>query len=426
MVLPAYRYYDVYPRIVRSGSTVTITIRPLHNHVLLDANNHYQLTWQPLDGPPSRSTIMHLEPQSGALRFKAEFLAEGEYVLLLNADQGERSRNFTEFRLYALDDDLFNRRPFKGDMHMHSNRSDGLESPAYVAAACRRIGMDFMAVTDHAQYAPSLEAIKAFQNIPIDLQIFPGEEVHSPDHPVHIINFGGRFSVNDLFDEPIYGAEVQQIANQLPPIHAGINRKTYASCLWTFDKIRQANGLGILCHPYWVSLHRYDVPAALTEVLLSHQPFDALELIGGYYPHESDSNLLQVARYHEARSKGKRIPIVGVSDAHGCEREYLFGWYYTIVFSPSNKLPDLIQSIKDGYSVAVENLPNQSVRSHGPFRFVRYAQFLLHHVFPEHDELCVEEGRLMLSSLAGISQAEEKLASLQGRTPAFFKHIFAG
>jgi hypothetical protein len=426
MVLSAHRYYDVSPRIVRAGSTVVITIRPLHDHVRLDSNNHYHLTWQPLDGPPSRSVTLHVEPRSGALHFKAEFLTEGEYVILLNSNQDERSRNFVEFHIYALDDDLYNRRPYKGDLHMHSNHSDGRESPAYVAAACRRIGLDFMAVTDHAQYAPSLKAIQAYQNLPLDLRIFPGEEVHSPDHPVHIVNFGGQFSINDLFDEPLYKAEVQQIANQLPPIQKDISRKTYASCLWTFDKIRQANGLGIFCHPYWVSLHRYDIPAALTEVLLSHQPFDALELIGGYYPHESDSNLLQVARYHEARTKGKRIPIVGVSDAHGCERDILFGWYYTVVFSPSLDLADLILAIKDCYSVAVEHLPDQPVRSHGPFRLVRYAQFLLHHIFPEHDEICVEEGQQMLAYLAGEPQAAEKLAALQGRTCSFFDHIFDG
>jgi len=425
---PTYRYYDVYPKIVRAGRTSTITIRPLHDHVqFTDDQNHnnlYHITWQPVDGPASQAKILNVEPHSGVLRFTVDFMAEGEYVVMLNANRGERSRNFAEFRLYALDDDLFERRPFKGDLHMHSFRSDGRESPAYVAASCRRIGLDFMAVTDHARYSPSLEAIDAFCNIPVDLRIFPGEEVHSPDNPVHIVNFGGSFSVNELFDKPEYRIEIEQIARQIPLLPQGINRQAYASCLWTFNKIRQGGGLGIFCHPYWESLHRYDVPSTLTEILFAHTPFDALELISGYFPEESDSNIFQVARYHEARANGKKIPIVGVSDAHGCERGFLFGWYYTIVFSPTSELSDLVSSIKELYSVAVEELPNQAARSHGPYRLTRYAQFLLKHVFPHHDELCRQEGELMLSYLTGEEGSVEQLSRLMGGTQRLMEYIF--
>ena len=85
--------------------------------------------------------------------------------------------------------------PYKGDLHIHSNRSDGREPPAHVAARCRQIGLDFVALTDHHQYAPSLEAIAAFTAAPVDLALYPGEEVHAPGNPIHIVNFGGRFSV---------------------------------------------------------------------------------------------------------------------------------------------------------------------------------------------------------------------------------------
>merc|ERR1712000_444133 len=115
-----------------------------------------------------------------------------------------------------------------------------------------------MALTDHRQYALSLEAQQAYAGIPIDLRIYPGEEVHPPDNPVHIINFGGSFSVNDLFeDRGRYQAEVDQIDQQLGTLPAGVNRYQYASCCWAFEKIRQGGGLGIFCHPYWFTGHRY-------------------------------------------------------------------------------------------------------------------------------------------------------------------------
>mgnify|MGYP003319764264 FL=1 len=76
----------------------------------------------------------------------------------------------------------------------------------------RKIGLDFMALTDHRKNEPSLPAIRAYDGVPIDLRIYPGEEVHPPNNPVHMVNFAGSFSVNELFeDKEKYQAEVDQI-----------------------------------------------------------------------------------------------------------------------------------------------------------------------------------------------------------------------
>jgi hypothetical protein len=295
-----------------------------------------------------------------------------------------------------------------------------VESPAYVAAACRKIGLDFMAITDHRQYPPSLEAMRAFAGVEVDLRIYPGEEVHPPDNPVHILNFGGGFSVNALFQSEAYQNGVQVIADRLTDFPAGVDRTVYASCVWCYEQIRAGGGLGVFCHPYWYSRQHYDVPVALTDLLFARQPYDALELIGGYHRFEIESNTLQVARYHEERAAGKRIPIVGVSDAHGCETGALFGWYYTVAFAHSTDLPDLTSAIKDLYSVAVEALPGETARAYGPFRLVRYTQYLMREVFPAHDELCREEGRLMLAYAAGDPQAAAALSGLKGRTAKLY------
>jgi len=58
---------------------------------------------------------------------------------------------------------------------------------------------------------------------------------------------------------------------------------------------------------------------ALIKVHFEQHPFDAFELIGGYKSFEVESNMLQVARYHEERARGRQIRVVGASDAHGCE-----------------------------------------------------------------------------------------------------------
>jgi len=282
-----------------------------------------------------------------------------------------------------------------------------------------------MAVTDHHRYRPSLEAICAFEGLDCDLAIYPGEEVHPPDNPTHIINFGGSYSINECFASDDYHADVRAIQARLGDLPPGVDPYQYASCCWCFEKIRQAGGLGVFCHPYWFTSHRYTPSGALTAYLLDRQPFDAFELIGGFFRFEADSNTLQVARYHEERARGKRIPIVGSSDAHGCERGELFGWYYTLVFAPSVALPDLVDSIKGLYSVAVEALPGEIARAYGPFRLVKYALFLMREVMPQHDELCAGEGRLMLAHLAGDPSAAASLCALRGRTGAFLRHCWA-
>jgi predicted metal-dependent phosphoesterase TrpH len=82
------------------------------------------------------------------------------------------------FSVYSVNDDLLSRVPYKGDMHIHTYYSDGIESPAYVASSCRKIGLDFVAITDHGKYFPSIEAIDTFKDLDLDFKIFPGEEVH--------------------------------------------------------------------------------------------------------------------------------------------------------------------------------------------------------------------------------------------------------
>jgi hypothetical protein len=429
MIRKENRYYDVHPRIVRAGHETTIHIRPLYGHCRFHDDRAYVVTILPTEGSAGQTTWSDhweasLRPSRGVLQVRYPFEDEQEYALLVRAADGERRAVLAEFRLYALEDDLFSRRPFKGDIHIHSAYSDGWESPAYVAGASRRIGLDFMAVTDHRQYAPSLEALRAYEDVEIDLRIYPGEEVHPPGNPVHIINFGGRWSLNEQFPTDTYRAEVSALEATLTDLPPEVERYPYASCLWCYDQIRQAGGLGLFCHPYWLSRHRYDVPLYLTELILERQPYDALELIGGYHRFEIESNTLQVARYHDQRARGKQIPVVGVSDGHGCERDELFGWFYTIAFAPSSDLPDLIESVVDLYSVAVEALPGETARAFGPFRLVKYAQFLLREILPQHDELCVEEGRLMLAHAAGDERAAEGLRALKGRAPALYDHLW--
>ena len=104
-------------------------------------------------------------------------------------------------RLYAADEDLLSLGFYKGDTHLHSCRSDGVGTPFEVALSYRRAGFDFICLTDHHRYAPSLEARDAVAAITDAFTVFPGEEVHNRDMGyVHTVNFAGKASVNELIE----------------------------------------------------------------------------------------------------------------------------------------------------------------------------------------------------------------------------------
>ena len=420
---PGHGTFDVSPCVVRSGETVEIVIRPLSNDAAFAPGRTYAVTVTPMEEQPRREPASRVA--GGELRLTHRFDGEQEHGLFVEELRGAERVPVLDARVYSVGADLQDRRPLKGDLHIHSSRSDGKEPPAHVAAACRRIGMDFMAVTDHRLYEPSLEAQAAFAGLPVDIAIFPGEEIHPPENPIHIVNFGGSRSVNAQFADPGWRLAVEGTARGLTGLPPKLDPYLYASALWTFRAIRACGGLGIFCHPYWIERRRYHIPGSLADHVFAEQPYDAFELIGGYHRWESESNALQAARFHEETRRGRRIPVVGVSDAHGCECGELFGWYFTIVFSPSPRLDDLVGSIRDLWSVAVEALPGAPVRVHGPMRLVKFAHFLLREYFLRHDELCREEGEAMLAHLAGTRGARDALASLRGRTLGVHRRLWA-
>ena len=424
-----YRNYVAVPCIVKENTRAQISICPQTGHQGFDPDVKYEITHIPMLDLGTRSSFVELtHPEyvvnEGRLLVSCLFEEEQEHSIIVDDITTGQRKRIGEFHVYSVAEDLFQRNPYKGDLHIHSDRSDGQEHPAYVAASCRKIGLDFMAVTDHGLYEPSLEAIDAFADVPIDLRIFPGEEVHPPGNPIHIINFGGTESVNQMFASQSYEAEVKSLQREYQDLPTNVNPYYFASSIWCFDKIKEAGGLSIFCHPYWVSRSRYHIPESLTTAMFHYHPFDAYELIGGYHEYEIESNMLQVLRYQEELAGGNDHPVVGVSDAHGCDNGTLFGWFYTIVFSPSLDLDDLANSIRDGYSVAVEALPGCAARAHGRFRLAKFAQFLIREVFPEHDRLCMEEGLAMIDHQSGNAAAKATLTAQQGQTMRYLKRCF--
>ena len=453
-------HYDVYPKVFCCGKETEFHIRPLGARRQFEAGKTYQLVICALNqgDPVSFPAVSDFQKyqitadEEGGFAWKHSFETEQAYFLRLETLEGER---INQFSVYAVEEDLAGRYPLIGDLHMHTNRSDGTHDPAVVVANYRRHGYDFTVISDHGRYWPSLEAMECYKDVPIDLAIIPGEEVHMPPvdgmkNAVHIVNFGGEYSINALTDGPSVDekgvdARYHSLNGEWPghmpkaeydemmrrkiaeaDLPEGIDPYAAVCCEWVFEQIRKANGLGIFAHPYWIA-NVFHVPETFVDYLMEKQPFDAFEVLGGenYF----EQNGFQTARYYEDRARGRRYPIVGSTDSHysnASGRNALI--CSTIVFSPENERKALIQSVKDFYSVAVDTISDE-FRLVGENRLVRYGCFLLKNYFPLHDELCFEEGRLMKQYAMGTpeekKEAQALLTAMHGRVQRLRKKIFA-
>lgn len=444
--------YDIFPKVFLGDREQSVTIKPLGLHASFEAQKQYTLrVYKVNQSNPKvypersgRSELVAIPDADGALRFTAYFEGEGEHFINIYDDPQAKPR--LTLSVYSLAEDMGGRYPLRGDLHMHTCRSDGKESPAVVSANYRGHGYDFFAITDHRRYYPSLEAIAAFGDL-TDFVIVPGEEVHLPLNNVHYVNFGGSFSINALVtpsqnqekagDDPAwrsmdgnvpptmtedeFKAMIEERANSVPRENRS-EQLSFAVMQWIHEQVQAGGGLGIFPHPYWLC-QMMQLPEDYTEFMYEQAPFDAFEVLGGenIFSH----NGFQTGFYYEMKARGIDHPIVGSTDSHGStehNRNALL--CSTIVFAPENSREALIDSIKAKYSVAVDTISTE-YRLVGDFRLIKYGSFLMENYFPLHDLACRAEGYYMKQYATGDSRAEAILRTMKGQIPDMLKKYFA-
>lgn len=446
-------YFDIYPKVFVVEREQVITVRPISDKRAF-SSGEYRISVMSLDlgsphhYPDNRFDIDLTLAEDGYLSFKYSAATEGEYrVRIFKKNGDEYERLVRDLSFYALGEDLAERIPLRGDFHMHTCRSDGREDPGTVCANYRRMGYDFIAVTDHGRYYPSLEAMEIYKNA--SLTVLPGEEVHMPLTDMHIVNVGGLFSVNGLLDSSANNSEMgsarkyrslygeapdvmtyEEYCRQIKEIEESeecadcpenVSRTWYAVAVWISRKIREGGGISIFAHPYWIA-DMYHIPEPLTMYMMKKHPFDAFEVLGGenYY----EQNGFQTALYYDEYKNGRVHPIVGSTDSHGStEHNRNRDICSTIVFARDNSREGIISAVRDGYSVAVDTI-SREFRLVGEMRLQKYACFLMDNWFPLHDRIAEMDGEIMLEYYRGDA-SEEELEFTKEKAEAMFKKYFA-
>lgn len=436
--------YFVYPRMVKSGELTEIAIYPRGRHALDDdlaggQSTQIGLTIIPLemfetpDSDGKRYPTVSAIFERGAYRFKWRFAGEQEHYLKFKLHKryawGVREQD-VRLSVYSLEPDLYSLRPYRGDLHIHSCESDGREEPCVVAANYRTYGYDFMALTDHGRMYPSVEVCERFADIPGGMLVMQGEEVHTDMNHIHLVNFGGLWSVNDWANRDCTDEyerltrERKAVQGQLPE---GVDATEFASYGVLCDKVRESGGLAIYPHPHWIE-NAYHVRDCVTWELFRARPFDAFELLGGQTVQE---NNMQLMIYSQARALGYDFPVVGSSDSHNSTntsdyKDRTALEQATIVFSPALEREAVLDSVRNGNSVAVAQYRGEQTRVYGAYRLVKYGMFLMSEYFPQHDELCAIEGALIKKLLEGEEYARPMLEQFRTAVSEFTSRCFAG
>ena len=342
------------------------------------------------------------------------FTSEQQYTVKVKYD----GKVICAGHVYSLAPDLAELKAFKGDTHLHTCRSDGKGTPFEVATDYRASGYDFIAVTDHHRFAPSLEAQSEMKKYTDKFHVFRGEEVHNKDMGYfHIVNFNGESSVNDIIetDDAYVSRELERIVTERD-LSSLSDPKSVAYRIFVAEHIRKAGGVAIMAHPYWETFGEYHMQ---TEEFIYHWQngdFDALEVIAGCDGTGNGNNLQEMLRT-DMLSEGYKIPAVGSSDAHTTVNVHpsdRFNVQFTLVFAKS--FDEIPNAIKDCRGVAIERRSDRDFRAVGRFRYAKYARFLMWEYYPEYTVLCrAHADAIAKGDEALISVAEKNIKAFNGR-----------
>ncbi len=246
---------------------------------------------------------------------------------------------------------------YKGNLHCHSTVSDGKLSPADVAEYYKELGYDFLGISDHNQYTP----IEKYADEAGILGI-PCCEYTGP-YNCHIVAVGVTESIapdinhDDFWERGKPGtALTKKLANN------GEQKKVII-LQDGIDKTLLANGLPIICHPFWHWTYNAEEVKELKncthfELCNASPDCNSLPLPGKSFPDEMWDELLSAD-----------IRIIGIAsdDAHSYEGSYStrgpfggLGW--NVVKAPSLTKENILHAIKSGHCYASTGIVLENYR----------------------------------------------------------------
>lgn len=198
-------------------------------------------------------------------------------------------------------------REYVGNPHVHTVYSDGAATHKQVAAAAEKAGLDFVIVTDHNVRPVGLE--RYYGNV----LLLVGEEVHNVRHHPqanHLLTYASQqemapYSFGSTRTLLKAVREHQGIAYVAHPIEKpGRVKKGLAPIPWTVWPVDRIRGIEL-----WNYMSEFK---GLLWMLVSALIYALAPSLGIRGPYRATLKL-----WDEMLSEGRRISVIGGSDAHG-------------------------------------------------------------------------------------------------------------
>ena len=447
--------FEIKPIILPIGREVTVTIRavndaekkilaetPLYalsdNGTWSDGKRHGKSGWRP------EWEKIALERRGDAATFRITLPGPGEGWHTFRFGEPDQKWNFdpkktSEFMLYRLKPDLFALRPWKGDIHQHSVRCGHAKlEPPLVPAHCRRVGFDFMALSEHRLQSASVEMIAAAKPWNSGLELFTGEEFHTPSAMLHSVAVGHRTGINEWRDKNLKEFNRRVAEEKQKPIYrdSGLNATELHEAAMSMVMYQLGREFGarllVYSHPtdYDRTNNRENPTEAFRNFMFAHADYDALELPNvstaafRVSTRAADRLMLMNSLVLELYAKGGKFSLVAASDCHDQRAEY-FGKVYTVIFAKACDVESFAAAVKSRMCVALRSPATIQYFCVGPVRLMKYQQFLERAYWPGHDALCRKQGELLLKRAAGDLSVQPEIEKLAAEIAAYREACFA-
>ncbi len=212
---------------------------------------------------------------------------------------------------------------WRGNLHTHSTRSDGVLAPEEVCRRYRAEGYDFLALTDHfvGRYGyPIVDTVPFRTN---SFTTILGAELHS-----------GAMANGELWHILAVGLPADFAPSHSPDFRAGAGAGDGAELA---ARAVAAGAFVAVAHPQWSGLTLADartITAAHAVEIYNHGCAEGCDRADGF----GIADLLL--------SEGRRLSLIATDDAHFSEPDHFGGW--VMVKAEANEPEALLASLKAG------------------------------------------------------------------------------
>jgi len=212
---------------------------------------------------------------------------------------------------------------WRGNLHTHSNLSDGCLDPVEVCRRYKAEGYDFISLTDHfiGHYGYPIADTKPYRDE--TFTTIPGAELHS-----------GTMENGELWHILAVGLPEDFVAPNAPGFHPVDGQETGPELA---QRARDAGAFVSIAHPHWSGLTLADarsITAAHSVEIYNHGCAIGCDREGG--GHVLDLLL----------SEGRDLSIIATDDAHFTEPDHFGGW--VMVKATANDPDLLLNALKRG------------------------------------------------------------------------------